>query len=234
MTQVTADFELGVNGNNVEVADAGSATAWNVVQRSGASTIVYSNAQVIQDSTLSAKYNNTAGSACWTEWAAALGNPTDWYGRIYAYFPTVSPTLTGTFVQCLDAAAVAFQFQIVPVTGLLRVSYNTGNDTLTTAPSTNQWIRVEWHVVHSTTVGQVEVKLFNSPYSSTPTETFTSTANKNTLTEADQIRFGQVATFATGVDIWLDAIVGGASSYPGPGVVSQENLAPVIYGRGAA
>ena len=96
-----------------------------------------------------------------------------------------------------------------------------------------QWVRIEYHLVHSTTVGQAEFKLFTSLESPSPVETLTTAADKNLLASADEIRYG-VRSGQSVVTYYYDDIVAGATSYPGPAVTpSVTNLAPVIYGRGA-
>ena len=60
-------------------------------------------------------------------------------------------------------------------------------------------------------------------------------AARNTGASLNDIKFGDAGGSSTSSTVWLDNIVAGATSYPGPAAVpgSDENLAPVIYGRGA-
>jgi hypothetical protein len=80
-------------------------------------------------------------------------------------------------------------------------------------------VRVEWHVIHSATVGQVELKLFNDADSTTPTETLTGSSNYNTGTAAGGVHIGSVGNLPDGFIYWIDDIIVNATSYPGPVVV---------------
>ena len=215
MTQLTADFEAGTLSNNIQTADAGSSNAWDTITRAGTSTIVYDNTHVGHGS-LAAKINNGTGSSCWLEWNTSLGAPTDHYGRVYVYTPSL-PTTDMTLIQCLGpAGAIAFQIRMAATTGNINVLYNTGSDLgVITGISAATLYRIEYHGVHSATVGQVEVKVFAGD-STTAVGTFSSTANKNTSTAASQLRIGQVAAGGSGLSIWVDDIVAGATSFPGP------------------
>jgi hypothetical protein len=233
MAQATADFELGVSGNDILVADAGSATAWDVRTNNGAgNTITYDNTHVY--GTLAAKFDRSIvdNAACRMEWTTGIGTLTDWFGRIYLYataFPAAS------FRVVLDITGNN-QLCFINDTGKIRGFDTLGAPVYTTTNSIalNQWVRIEWHWIHSATVGQGEVKLFNSPDSATPTETVTSAADKNTGANTSNVGFGLSEGSVFTGPIWLDNIVAGATSYPGPVVTATANLAPVIYGRGAA
>ena len=216
MTQLTADFEAGVASANIQTTDTGSANAWDAVTRAGSSTIVYDGTNKAHGS-LAAKLTNVAGASCWLEWSTSMGSPTEHYGRVYFYMPSI-PTSSMTVVQCIGpAGAVAFNIQVVATTGTVTVFYNTGSDTnvFSGGLSATTLYRLEYHCVHSATVGQVEAKIFAGD-STTATGTFSSTANKNTSTSGDKIRFGQVSAGGSGLSIWMDDIVAGATSFPGP------------------
>lgn len=91
MTQVSADFETGVNGNNLATGDTGSATAFNAVTTTTTATQKYDNTHVAFGN-LGVKFDGgaTSGAAYFT-WSTALGTVTDHYGRIYLYL-TATPS----------------------------------------------------------------------------------------------------------------------------------------------
>lgn len=215
MTQVTAGFEGGTNGNNVLAADPGDATAWDSVTGAGPTTnLKYDNTHVL-NGTLSCL---VAGSASdrYAEWSTALGTVTDHYGRIYLYM-TANPGNVSPIIW-VGSGATQVARMLVNSSGSVRFdSADTNNVLVTTAAvSLNQWIRIEWHIVHSATVGQLELKLFNTASASVPTETDTSPANLNTGASANDIRFGIPEAGFSFSALWMDAIVAGATSYPGP------------------
>lgn len=213
MAVLTATFETGVHGNAVAIADAGSATAWDVLNDPGAGSLLYDNTHVYE--TLAAKVSHGgAGARIQISWTTALGTVTDHYGRIYIYF-TANPGNVANPMRVESTGAVASQI-IVNSSGTIRMDDSAGQAVVTTnSISLNQWVRLEWHVIHSTTVGQVEVKLFNNPDSVSPTETQTSAASRNTLASANEIMFGSGAGL-TYSDFWMDNIVANDTAYPGP------------------
>lgn len=233
MSEATANFELGVNGNDILVADAGSATAWDSRQNNdgGGNTLKYDNVHVY--GSLAAKFDNSGApsSACVMGWSTGIGTLTDHYGRVYLY-ATANP-VGGSWRIGRDGNN---NFPIfINANGTVTMNDQGGVAVTTTAAiGLNQWVRIEYHWINSLTVGQVELKLFNSPDSSTPTETQTSAANRNTSASTTSLEFGLGGGQTTAGAIWLDNIVAGATSYPGPFVSGTQNLAPGIYGRGAA
>lgn len=211
---LTAGFELGVNGQPILTTDPGNDDPWGGVVVAGSSTVTYDNAHAAHGS-LSARCNGVAGQPATLEWAIA--STTDHYGRFYGYF-TGNP---GSFQDLFRAAtaggaSVGVYFSVIS-TGKIAVSdAGAGNVFNTTASiPLNQWFRVEYHVIHSTTVGQVELKLYNNPDDSIPTETQTSAASFNLNASCQHLGYA-VRTGQTAGIYWMDDIVGNANSYPGP------------------
>lgn len=232
MAQISADFELGTNGNSVLPADAGSATAWDTESTAGASTRTYSDA-VVAHGGLSMKLTWNAASETVISWTTALGTVTDHYGRFYLYM-LANPSNFCDILRMLSGGSPSFYASVIPA-GTIALADQGGNNigTTTNALALNQKTRIEYHIIHSVTVGQVELKLFNSAESTTPTETLTTAADKNLLASADEIRYG-IRGGQSSSSYYYDDIVANATSYPGPVITATANLAPVIFGRGAA
>lgn len=236
MTQVTADFELGTNGNNVETTDAGSATAWDTISRAGASTIKYSNAQSY--GTLSAEFFSGAGSSHWVEWNTSLGTVVNHFGRVYIWRDVLSSGSTHYWASVLTTGGTLLCGRYaIDTAGKILLQPNAGGTTTgTVTVALGQWVRLEYKMVNSVTVGLMEVQLFNSPDSSTPSETITSAADKNTRADTDTLRFGSEQPADASYTHRLDNIVAGATSYPGPIVQPGglgDNPPMGILGRGA-
>ena len=222
MADFTAMFEAGINGNTITTAPGeASLTAWDEIFI--LTTLTYDNDPVAHGA-LSARLEGSGTRMTWN-----LPTPTDHYGRVYLY--VTSTALDFTFV-IVDNPAFTGVVSISCVSGKIRVSDSVAATTDGTVNiATNQWVRIEYHVIHSATVGQIEAKLFNNAESSTPSDTITSPANRNTSTQAFDVRF-LISGIAGPIN--MDSIVANAISYPGPAVApSIVNFAPVIYGRGA-
>jgi hypothetical protein len=215
MPQTTANFESGVNGNTITTSDPGSATAWDAVTLN-VGTATYDNTHAAYGALAGKFTEGGTGSTSYCVWSTAFGTQTDHYTRLYAYL-TANPANNIWFANFKDGATRAASFAIL-TDGTCRVADSGSNGQNGTAPVVlNQWIRIELHVIHSATVGQLELQLFYSPESLTPTETVTSPATWNTLVQATQVELGitSVAAVANST-IWLDDIVAAAPSYPGP------------------
>jgi len=211
MAQLTAGFETGVSGNNVLVADAGNATPWDAETISGGA-ITYDNAHVHGAGSLAGQFAHTA-SATYLSWTTALGAVTDHYGRVYLYATGNPASATRGPFAFYNSGALTSRWEI-NTNGTLAARDTVAATNGSVAISLNQWVRIEWHVVHSATVGIVEVKLFNSPESSTASDTITR-SSANTGTQANEIQVGQQSGGPT-YTYWLDGIVANAGSYPGP------------------
>ena len=222
MSVCTANFETGTNGNNIATSDTGSATAWDAVSMSGSDSIKYSNAHPAFG-TLGAHINNLVGDGpAFMKWQAAYGTVTEDWGRFYAYmtsygsgdYSVVAGALNGS-----DTASANICARIdIGTNGKLRILDKSGTDSVlgSVALALNQMVRIEYHFLHSTTVGVAEVKLFNTASSITPDDTLTSPASWNTLASADRFFFGVPTTGYPVYDIYIDQIIVGASAYPGP------------------
>jgi hypothetical protein len=235
MAQASADFELGVNGNSVAAADPGSATAWDSVTILGASnTLRYDNTHAYGD--LAAKIDNatTPASTVAMTWSTAISGPTDHYGRFYLY-AGANPAAEFRLIF-FNGGSQRLQMMN---TGFLRVVDGTGSSTGSTAITLNQFVRIEYHLIHSATVGQWEVRLFNDPDSSTPTGTLSTAANRNTGASLASAAFGASGGGSGGVN-WMDNIIAAATDWPGPAPVPPApsdvptSPPPLRGGRGSA
>ncbi len=212
----TADFEVGTNGNTIATGDTGSLTAWNTVTGSPK----YSNTHVFKG-TMAAKPDITG-----TNYMAWTGlSSVDDFGRAYFYF-TGNPTarhaiITGvaTGRNCLINLSTAGKIQVFNT-----VDFKETDGAV--AISTNAWIRIEYHFFYNGSTGIMEAKLYNTPDSTTVTETITVTA-ANTGAVNSQALFGAFNN-ASGVDYWIDNAVAQCTSYPGPFPVNT--VAPGVTG----
>jgi len=230
LTQVSADFETGVNGATIATTDTGSATAFDAVSTTPTNGVAVYDTTHVAFGSLAAKLGaNASGAAnAYVTWSTALGTVTDHFGRLYLYLTAYGsgniPIIwagQGTTRGCrVDFTS----------TGKLAGFDNAGAalfTTFTNAIPLNQLVRIEWHFVCSATVGQGEVKLFNTASSTTPTETQTGTATKNTLANHTAVKIGvgpngEGSLTANGV-LWMDNIIAGATSYPGPFVPASSS-----------
>lgn len=217
MAVFTANFNSGTNGNTLSAADPGDATAYSSVSVGATCSAVYSSTSAY--GLLSGKFaqGGTSGVAYFV-WSS-IGSVTDHYGRL---FINTTGTEERTFIIFWrNTGILAVRFRLKLTTGQIEVlnSASTVILTSTTSVNTGSFVRIEWHIVHSTTVGSVELKIFTNPMSTTPDETI-SVSSVNTGTNTNEVYLGYGFANTNTPDLYLDNIVVNDASYPGPGGVS--------------
>lgn len=230
MTEVTANFETGVNGNNITTGDAGSATAWNAVTLTAAGTATYDNAHV-NSGALAFKTTSPTSGCAFLQWSSsAIGTiTTTTFGRFYVYlagYPSGNIDLWALVKADGSGACCRFRMSNAGVLLMLNAASGTIATFATTIP-TNQWIRIEWRVIPSITVGEFEGKLWTTADSNgTPTETQTTTAQVLAANYGIARHGTGAANVVYTTGLWMDDIVVAATSYPGPVVVAAQVMLP--------
>lgn len=216
MAVLNAGFERGTSGATIATGDVGDLDAWDAVTIGTAAAAIYDTAHAMFGLKAAKVSTGATSTNALLSWIAKLGTQTSHYGRVYLYL-TANPASSVNVIVAPSGAVNNPSVQI-NTAGKLRLLDAAGaqQGISTNTISLNQWIRIEYHFVHSATVGQIEAKLFNTATSSTPTETLTSVATLNTNVSADRVRFGIVNNNANAGPFWLDQIQAGAGAYPGP------------------
>ena len=203
-----------------------------------ASTTMTYDTTVAHSGTQSCQITTSANSVVYGMWTAAglLTNAgtQEWF-RLYLYFTANPSTQHQVFVALVSGTRAAD----VIITSAGKVSVRNAAGTAITGATTtnsialNQWVRIEGYIISSATVGQAEIKLFNTPDSATPTETDTSAATQNTLGGTlNQFRYGMGTGGVTGQTWWMDDVAVSVSGYIGPGAIVQSMIpgAPTAAG----
>jgi hypothetical protein len=216
--------EAGV-ASGTTVTTGNSATggdAFDVVTISGSgATFTYDNTNV-HGGSLALKHTAPAvASAEQFQWTTLTSRTTYWV-RFYLYITATTPP-SCHLVMFRNGSSMSSGVILNPGRTLtLDDSTFSGRVSTSNAVALNQWVRIEFKAICSATVGQMELKLFNSAESTTPTETVTSTAAWNTNTAITRMDFGYNATGA--FTFWTDDIVVENAAYPGPVVVAAAPL----------
>jgi hypothetical protein len=230
------------NGTN----DSGSGNAFDTITIGTGCTMQYDNTHAYGGGqynsdpaggslgTFSAKCaTGSTSTTCFLQWSSSLGTQTNHYGHIYLYF-TANPGTAFRVVSALSGASAGCRVR-VNTSGKIELSDQAGTirATSTNSISLNQWIRLDWNFIHSTTAGQVTVNLYNSPDSTSATETVQTANNINTLASIDTIRFGVDVSTANIGPFWMDNIIAGVTSgYPD--VYPVNSAVPTISGSSVA
>ena len=206
----TADFELGTNGATIATADPGSLTAWSFIIIGSGNALTYDNSASVGGSQ-SAKFVNAGGvNVTYLAWSGSAD--TDYYGRFYLNAGWQTMALLNQHISVDINNAPCWTIALNDQGKLLvRDSATTLLYTFTTSINDGQWSRIEYHAVHSS--GDLEVKLFNSPYGTSPTETSSIGTGQSLLASAVAVKYNHGGLNST---IYMDEIVGFADAYPGP------------------
>lgn len=226
MSLCTSNFATGTNGNVIATTDTGAATAWDAVLLGAPGNVQYDNAHgAPPTASLMAKITGTGQAQL--EWSTALGTVTDYYTRYYLYATSYGGAGFDILRSNNGGSGAAFIFLNSTGKIELRDATNSILATSTTTIALNQLVRLEWHIINSATVGQMEVKIYQTSINGTsPDETLTTTANKNTAAQTTKVDFGPGVSRSN--TWWIGNVVTGASAYPGPSPVVS--TAPTVSG----
>lgn len=228
-------LETGTSGVDIATSDAASPDQFDVASKGTGATLAYDNAHAAHGSRAAKIATGGSSVQSYLGWTSQFGITAEHYGRVYLYL-AAAPANAFYVVEVLSGGSHAFGIQ-VNTDGSISGIDGTGVFNTTGALPLNQWVRLEWHVIHSATVGQSEIKTFETADSTTPDGTMTSSANRNTRAFADEIRFGITQAAANIGPLWLDDLAAAALLYPGPSptivtvppaIVTVSRVAPVV------
>jgi PhoD-like phosphatase len=199
---------------------------WDAVTVTAGSTMIY-DSTVAHDGGFSCKIATTGAVTCYTMWdsagmlQAAVTQP---YYRIYLYM-TGNPA-TQHQVCAGTVSGTASADVIITTSGKVAMrALATGTPVITTTNSVplNQWFRLEGFVLSDAAVGQVQVNLYDTADSATPTETLTSAANLDTTGGViNQWRWGLATAGVSGVNWWMAGVALSTTGPVGPGAQVQQ------------
>lgn len=224
MAQLSNTFEGGSNGTTITTGNSGgvSGDAFNLINidaPGSGGAITFDNTHVHSGS-LAAKFLTPSVSGFeYVEWDPAAA--TNFFGRFYIY-PAQS-FIGGDWI--FDGGSGGADKAVIAMDGSDRVTIVDASITVkatsTSSMTINAWNRIEFHVVCSTTVGTMEVKMFWGANcdGTTPDETLNA-SSLNTGASINQHLFGMIDTGGhNNASAWFDDVVMNASAYPGPAVI---------------
>lgn len=203
-----------------------SGDAWQAVN--GGTVWTYSAAHTARGA-LAYKCDQAAGVAAVLQWQ--LATVTEHYGRLYFYVTDFAASADPFVRAYATGFSEGFRIELNAAHRLVVRDANAAACyTGTTVLTAGTWYRLEWHVVASTTVGQLEAKLFVAD-SATPFENFTSAASLNVRAETSWVQIGpSFALNPAPQSKWFDEIVIGAAADGWIGIAAGTpiNQAPTV------
>lgn len=205
----------------------GSGDAFGSVVIDASNGVVYDSAKAAHGS-FSCRMDIATANRTAVSWQSAQtgGSILECWGRLY-YWNSAAPTV-GIRLAALYQAGVLKAGLVHTSGGLLRVSdsASASDDTIAAIP-TSTWVRVEFHVIVSATVGQIEARLYLADATSPITNgTVSSAATRNTGTAIDEVAFGNTTFNAQTVQMWIDDLQLNGTGWPGPATGGIQTLLP--------
>lgn len=219
MTLLTNSFEGQSSGTTVTAANSGgtSGSAFDVVTGPPTSgTLAYDNTHAAHGvNACKVAIAATSGqNLC--RWSTSMGTQGQVWYRLYVYF-TANPAATFRLAGFATSGGTTCSLLLLTNLGQLQMTNAGGTTQFTTAAiNTGSWSRIEGFVIGSATVGQVECKVFNSPNSTTPTDTKTSGAALNTTGSMGLYSYGVVVSTTNITAFWMDDLGLSSTGYIGP------------------
>ena len=209
-------LNAGTLGATLSPTDSGGANgmAFDTVVTNGGGRLVYDNTRT-RGIGLSARHTVGAGGNAYYEWNRSLGSPSVWYGRVYIWLNA----LPAGDIRLIRGESASGDLELViEVTrrGTMRIRDGSNQIIGTThqAVLTSGWVRLEWKVNHAT--GQVELRVFNSPNLTTPTETLVTATGRAIGALPAQVQIGRSGTQAFFADFWTDDPALSTTNFIGP------------------
>jgi hypothetical protein len=204
----------GILGLSLTGANSGGAsgTPFDAVAVEGGASLVYDNTHT-RGQGLAAKHTVGPRQNAFYRWDRSFSKWSVWYGRVYVWFDRL-PSGDLRLVRGKDASGLSFAIDLLR-NGRLRAKDGV-NATIAQTWSpiiTGGWVRVEWFV--DAVRGQIDLRLFNSPNSATPTDAATSGAGRR-ITVPTEVQIGRSGTQPFSVTFWTDDPAIGATGYLGP------------------
>lgn len=244
---LTNSFEGGTNGTTVTQGSGGntggnSGNYFDLINIGAASTLAFSNTEAAHG-TLSCKLTQPASAVSTTfAWTASLTSssiPTVYF-RTYLWYPSL-PSAGVRVISCLNGATFLGAVQLgttgkltaINAAGSAIIFTGNGIASTTNALNTGAWSRVEGFFTGSATVGQISVSIYNTPDSTTATETEATAANLNTAAAVTNLRFGDPGA-APNFAIYFDDVGGSDTGYVGPAQFSGSASAALTLAATAA
>jgi hypothetical protein len=205
----------GLRGASLTGSSSGgvSGNSFDGVAIEGGASLVYDTTHT-RGTGLSAYHTVGPRQNAFYRWDRSFRNWGSWYGRVYVWFDRL-PTGDLRLVRGKDDFGLSFAIDLLR-NGQLR-GKDRSNRTISqtwTPINTGGWVRIEWRVDLST--GQLDIRLFNSPNSLTPSDAATSGPGRQFLSSTNQVQIGRSGTQPFSVDFWTDDPAISAADWVGP------------------
>ena len=200
---LTNNLNGGARGISLSGSTSGgvSGSSFDGVAIEGGASLVYDTAHT-RGPGLSARHSVGPRQNAFYRWENSFTSWHNYYGRVYVWFDRL-PTGDLRLVRGKDASELSFAIDLLK-SGQLR-GKDRSNRTIVrtwTPIITGGWVRIEWRV--DLVTGTLDLRLFNSPNSLTPTDSATSGPGRPFLPTTNQVQIGRSGTQPFSAEFWTD------------------------------
>jgi hypothetical protein len=163
---------------------------------------------------MAAKHVASAGQNAAYGWGPSFGSRSLWFGRTYVWFDQL-PAGDLRLVRAEGGGSLRMAIDVMR-NGKLRIKdgANVTVGTTSLPIATRAWVRIEWKVDQRT--GVIEVRLFNSPNSTTASAVLTTATRLAIGSTTDTVQIGRLGSQGFTSTFWTDDPAVGWTAYLGP------------------
>jgi hypothetical protein len=193
-------FEGGTDGVTISAANSGGASgdAFSAV----AGTAIVFSAAANMHGGMGMKVDTPGATTTYGSWTGFGTLTVNTYFRVYLRLSTTPVTNSWYLAVMRDQADLEYGGLTINTTGKVQARNNANSNIASSIGTVNvniaSWFRLEWRSLPSLTAGEIEWRLYNSPDSTTITETVNSTGNA-LRADLGGVRWGSKSTAPAGV-----------------------------------
>jgi hypothetical protein len=194
-------FEGGTDGVTISAANSGGASgdAFGTVV---GTQIVFSAASAMHGG-MGMKVDNPGATTTYAPWTGLGALTVRTFFRVYIRLSTTPVTNGWYFGAMRDAADLEFGGLVITTGGVVQARNNANSNIAATGGTVlvniGSHFRLEWAVLPGLTTGELEWKLYNTPDSTTVTDTSGNDTGLAFRADLGGIRWGSKATAPTGI-----------------------------------
>src|SRR6185312_157333 len=223
------DFAGGTPGQTVTPANSGGTSGQSFdtgAVTAGAGTFAYDVTQVPPGQSVACKVATAGAGTAYAGWSTSLTSPNGgsplaqvWF-RCYLYVPAALTANTTVFGAFQSGGGTCGTVKLTTA-GTVTFSDSTGTAQVTIAAfPTSAWFRLEGFIAGDPVAGQLNLALYSSPDSTTPSSAPATATGLNTLGTMTGWRFGQATSLTGAGPYWLGS----------PGLSNAGPLGPTPLG----
>jgi hypothetical protein len=182
-------------------SSGGGGDAFDRVEVDPRASLTYDRAHP-RDDGVTARHAVGANMNAFYAWHSGIDRWRSWSGRVYLWIGS-HPSGNLRLIRSKDAAGPNFGIDLSADGGLRIIDgRNRTVARMRTAIRTDAWVRIEWRVNHET--GRAEVRLFNRPDATTPTDTAGSGSGNRFSASTSVVQIGRSGRQPSSAVFWTD------------------------------